>query len=283
MLSQGPYTPSTVVTDSSIGTDDWISPTYAKVEDGNTAYVYVVPGFISSYYLKATGFTSFSIPTGAIIDHIVVGIKVSASSEDGVKYASVKIVKGGTIQGAEMKDTTPYYFWVSTPTWVDFPGPGYGTSLWELSWTASDINSTDFGVAVAAFGVGGGASTAYVDCIRITVYYKTAPTVTTQAATSITSSGCTGNGNITNTGGVNATRRGFCYVAGTSGDPTTANSVAYDDGSFGEGAYTKAISGLSSGAGYRVRAYAVNSVGTSYGATVQVTTLSAIGSNIIIF
>jgi hypothetical protein len=35
--------------------------------------------------------------------------------------------------------------------------------------------------------------------------------------------------------------------------------VAYDDGSFGTGAFTKSITGLSPNTSYRVRAYAVNS------------------------
>ena len=102
-----------------------------------------------------------------------------------------------------------------------------------------------------------------------------APTVTTQAATNVAQTSCTGNGNITATGGANATRRGFCYKTGTSGDPTVSDSVAYDDGDFGTGAFTKSITGLSAGTSYRVRAYAVNSAGTSYGATVDVKTLSA--------
>ncbi len=101
-----------------------------------------------------------------------------------------------------------------------------------------------------------------------------APTVTTQAVSDITTTGCTGNGNITNTGGENCTRRGFCYKVGTSGDPTTADSTAYDDGDFEDGAYTKAIAGLTEGYSYRVRAYAVNSGGTGYGSTVDMTTNS---------
>lgn len=99
------------------------------------------------------------------------------------------------------------------------------------------------------------------------------PTVTTQDATDVTGNSCTGNGNITAIGTANATRRGFCYKVGTSGDPTTADSVAYDDGTFGTGAYTKSITGLSPDTGYRVRAYAVGPDGTGYGDTVQVTTI----------
>lgn len=101
-----------------------------------------------------------------------------------------------------------------------------------------------------------------------------APTVTTQTATNIQETTLTGNGNITSIGSETVTRRGFCYITGTSGDPTTADSVAYDDGSFEVGAYTKGLTGLSRNTAYRVRAYAVNSVGTSYGATVAVTTLA---------
>lgn len=103
-------------------------------------------------------------------------------------------------------------------------------------------------------------------------YTVVIPTVTTQAATLIEATSCTGNGNITAAGGENCTRRGFCYKVGTSGTPTTADSVAYDDGSFGVGAYTKAITGLTAGTSYRVRAYAVNSAGIGYGTTVQITT-----------
>jgi len=60
-----------------------------------------------------------------------------------------------------------------------------------------------------------------------------------------------------------------------SNNPTTSDSVAYDDGDFGTGAFTKSVTGLTAGTAYRVRAYAINSAGTSYGATVDVVTPSA--------
>jgi len=115
--------------------------------------------------------------------------------------------------------------------------------------------------------------TGYVISIYGTGGAVVIPTVTTQAATDVLSTSCTGNGNITATGGANATRRGFCYMVGQAGDPTTANSTAYDDGNYGTGAYTKSITGLTPSTYYRVRAYTVNSAGTGYGDTVQVTTL----------
>lgn len=96
-----------------------------------------------------------------------------------------------------------------------------------------------------------------------------APTVTTQAVTNVAVTTITGNGNITLG---EATTRGFCYMVGEAGDPTTANDKVFDTGSFGTGAYSKGITGLTKNTHYRVRAYAINAVGTSYGSTVQTTT-----------
>ena len=111
----------------------------------------------------------------------------------------------------------------------------------------------------------------------------TIPIVTTQDATDVIARSCTGNGNITATGGVNATRRGFCYKVGTSGDPTISDSIAYDNGDFGTGAFNKSITGLLQRTGYRIRAYATNSVGTAYGVTVQATTPSRVSTGIVMF
>lgn len=92
-----------------------------------------------------------------------------------------------------------------------------------------------------------------------------APTVTTQTATSITTTTATGNGNITATGGVNPTVRGFCWDLATNPDPDINDSKVQESGSFGTGAFTGNITGLSAGTQYKVRAYATNTVGTSYG------------------
>lgn len=115
------------------------------------------------------------------------------------------------------------------------------------------------------------AGTSY-GAVKVQLTSTAIPTVTTSACSSVGTTSATGNGNITNTGGANSTRRGFCYMAGTTGTPTTSNSVVYDDGNFGTGAFQKAITGLSVGSDYRVRAYSVNSAGTGYGTTVQLTT-----------
>jgi hypothetical protein len=100
-----------------------------------------------------------------------------------------------------------------------------------------------------------------------------APTVTTQSATLVKMSGATGNGNITNNGGGTITEKGICYILGTSGTPTTADSTVHDH-TDSTGAFTEIITGLLTGRAYRFRAYAINSAGTGYGDTVQVYTLT---------
>jgi hypothetical protein len=100
-----------------------------------------------------------------------------------------------------------------------------------------------------------------------------APTVSTTAISSITTTSATGGGNITSDGGASVTVKGVCWS--TSTNPTTALSTKTSDGT-GIGSYSSSITGLSSSTLYYIRAYATNSVGTSYGSNVIFTTLSGI-------
>lgn len=101
------------------------------------------------------------------------------------------------------------------------------------------------------------------------------PTVTTQAASSITSSQATGNGTVVNNGGSATTSRGFCWA--TTAQPTTASSTV-TSGS-GTGAYTGTLSSLSSSTLYHYRAYATNAIGTGYGDDVTFTTSAGGGGS----
>jgi len=97
---------------------------------------------------------------------------------------------------------------------------------------------------------------------------ETAPTVTTTAITAISSTTATSGGNVTDDGGDAVTARGVCWGAGAN--PTTAGSKTTDGA--GTGAFTSSITGLTKNNTYHVRAYATNSIGTSYGADVTFTT-----------
>jgi len=96
-----------------------------------------------------------------------------------------------------------------------------------------------------------------------------APTVTTSQVTNITQTTATGGGNVTSDGGAPVTERGICWS--TSHNPTTSGSHA--NSGTGTGSFTVNMTGLTPGTTYYVRAYAVNSQGTSYGSEVSFTTL----------
>ena len=94
------------------------------------------------------------------------------------------------------------------------------------------------------------------------------PTVSTMAVSDITSTSARGGGNVTDSGTSAVTERGVCW--GKGHNPTTADShVASGSGT---GSFTVNMNGLIAGTTYYVRAYARNSVGTSYGAEESFTT-----------
>lgn len=118
------------------------------------------------------------------------------------------------------------------------------------------------------------AGTGYGPRIQFTtaVIPVVVPTVTTTAITTITQTAATGGGNVTSAGGGTVTERGVCWS--TSSNPTTANSKQASGS--GTGVFTSAITGLTQGTVYYVRAYAINSAGTSYGSNVSFTTVAYI-------
>jgi hypothetical protein len=93
------------------------------------------------------------------------------------------------------------------------------------------------------------------------------PLVNTSTISYTTENSATGGGTVTEEGGSPVTSRGLCWS--TSADPTINDSKT-SDGS-GIGTFNSSLTGLTAGRLYYVRAYASNSVGTSYGATVTLT------------
>ena len=88
-----------------------------------------------------------------------------------------------------------------------------------------------------------------------------APTVTTSNVTDITSTSAKCGGVVANSGGADVTARGVCWS--TTENPTISGT--HTSNGTGTGTFTSNIAGLSDNTTYYVRAYATNSVGTSYG------------------
>ncbi len=98
---------------------------------------------------------------------------------------------------------------------------------------------------------------------------SSAPTLTTTGVTNIQNTTATGGGIISSDGGQNVVARGICWA--TTHNPTTTNSNAPAT-SIGSGSFTVYMTGLTMGTTYYVRAWATNTVGTSYGNEVTFTT-----------
>lgn len=157
---EGPLYPGTVTNEANgTGSVSWVNPNNAKISDGT--YTTANTGFLASLYLFCTNF-GFSVPSDATVAGITVefnGIK-SGTVTDG----EVKIVKGGAA-GSINKGTNSTW-----PTGAGFLSYGGVSDLWGETWTPAQINSSDFGAAITAFGVTGG-SVASIDSVRVTVYY----------------------------------------------------------------------------------------------------------------
>jgi len=88
-----------------------------------------------------------------------------------------------------------------------------------------------------------------------------APIVISTAASNITKDSASLNGNITDTGGVDATERGFEHGITNSYGITVAES----SGPYSTGVFSTDLIDLECGTTYYFRSYAINTEGTSYG------------------
>lgn len=156
----------------------------------------------------------------------------------------------------------------TTTAWQNIYGSwNYRNPATLERWTAEEIESLQIGVQANAEG-----DYYYVSDVHATIYYTpiVVPTVTTQEVSDIDETEAVGNGNITDTGTENATKRGICY--NTTGSPTVNDNKVEEEGDFSTGAFAAQLTGLFPGQKYYVKAYAYNSAGYGYGSEVDFTT-----------
>lgn len=110
--------------------------------------------------------------------------------------------------------------------------------------------------------------------VQMTDFYglsaSTAPSVTTNALTSLTTTSMQANGNVTSDGGASITERGFYF--GTNSSSATSNTKYTVSGT--TGSFTRSFTGLSNSTVYYCWAFATNSAGTTIGSRVNATTLT---------
>jgi len=162
-----------------IGTVAWTNPDNAKVSDNVYATASGAKPW-TSHYLKATNF-GFSIPSGAIINGILVEIEEKGSTPSPAHESAIKIVKADGTIGTTNKSTGATL--PSSDTYISY---GSDSDLWDETWDDTKINDIDFGVVFSIAGNGGTGG--YVDHIRITVYYTETGSTSTSISSSISSS-----------------------------------------------------------------------------------------------
>jgi len=106
---------STFVSDATVGTVDWTSPSSASSNDGQDASVVLSAGVISKY-LKSTNF-GFSIPSVDTIMGVRVLVDKHQTGGDSIKDESIKLVKDGTVQGDDKILPAANNWLYSPPPW----------------------------------------------------------------------------------------------------------------------------------------------------------------------
>jgi uncharacterized protein (TIGR02145 family) len=125
---------------------------------------------------------------------------------------------------------------------------------------------------IRAYATNSAGTTYGSDLTFITGTTAIAPTVTTTAVTDLTLNSLVSGGNVLSDGGADVTTRGVCWSI--TSNPTISNTRTYDGS--GTGVFTSNITGLVANTTYHIRAYATNSVGTSYGADISVLTKATV-------
>ncbi len=172
--TEGPNSPDSgnITSDSSNGgTTSWATPGNASANDGVETES-DVDDLATSHYLNAQNF-GFSIPDGATIDGIFAEIEAALGTSTQCRGSAldtaVYLLKGGSVVGDNKATNTQPNSAADT-----YESYGGSSDLWGTTWSASEVNASDFGVVFAYTEQDDDNCDVEVDHIRITVTYTEA-------------------------------------------------------------------------------------------------------------
>ena len=225
----------------------------------------------TTYYVRAYAINSVGTSYGEEISFTTGSAKPAVTTVSPSEVTSSSAVSGGKVTSDGGSAVT-----ARGVVWSKEHNPTVSLSTKTIDGTGigsyvSSISGLEPGVTyyVRAYATNANG-TSYGDEVSFTTT-AVKPTVTTSEATDVTTSSAKIGGNVTATGGAEVTERGIVWS--TSKNPTT-NDSKKQVGS-GTGSFTIGLTDLKIATTYYVRAYAINSVGTSYGEEISFTTGSA--------
>jgi uncharacterized protein (TIGR02145 family) len=225
----------------------------------------------TTYHVRAFATNAVGTAYGSDITFIAATtISAPAITTSGISgIAITTAIGGGTVTsdgGAVVTARGVCWSSATNPSLTDpKTTDGAGTGLFVSNITGLTAGTTYHLRAYATNSVG----TSYgFDIIFTTNTVPVIPSVTTAEITAVTQTSASGGGNVTSDGGAAVTERGVCWS--TLANPTITDSKTTDTP--GVGLFTSNMTGLTAGTTYHVRAYATNSMGTSYGSDITYTT-----------
>ncbi len=212
-----------------------------------------------TFHLTTTPLGLFSVNVGA--GAVVSGSFSNINWGSGPKYLQVEMdAAGGSVYAgmgmAQQMMSVPYSLYSGNGV------PGGAAAGDMLYWNGSAWMRIPAGTTGQVLTIGADGMPAWSGALL--------PVVTTGAITGLAGISATGSGNVSSAGGTSVTAYGICWS--TSSGAESVSGTHTTEGS-GTGSFTSALTGLVIGTTYYVRAYATNTVGTSYGNEVSFTTL----------
>ncbi len=262
-----------------------LPPGITKSNSGSTCTLSGTPTVAGSFTFTLKAWENSGNSGGSVSKAFTISVAAVAptiTTPTSASIAATSATLGGNVT-SDGGDTITRGVVYSITTANNSPAIG-GTGVTRVIGTATTGVST-----ISATGLSPGTGYSYkayvinsVGTVYTTVSTFTtlaAPTITTPTSASITTSSATLGGNVTSNGGATITARGVVYsITSTNANPAIGGAgVMQIAGSTATGVSTINTTGLAPGTGYSFKAYATNSVGTTYTSPVSTfTTLVAV-------
>jgi hypothetical protein len=245
-----------------------------KTNDGIGAGVYTsgIFGLVANttYYVRAYAANSLGTSYGLQVSFKTSPFLPTLTSAEISDITTTSAVGGGNISsdgGGSISQRGVCWSTIQNPTISDYKSnDGMGSGQFTSTLLGLSANTTYY---VRAYGTNT-SGTGYGAQVSFTTNPLGIPVVTTSLVSEITSNSAKGGGTVISDGGSTVTARGICW--GTTKMPTIASRKTIDG--TGTGDFISQMLELLENTNYFVRAYATNSIGTSYGNQLEIITTS---------